>query len=113
MEASAAFIEKVKREIPDIVLENCASGGHRLEPGLMAQMSMASFSDAHECAEIPIIAANLHRVIHPRQGQIWAVIRKEDSLKRIAYSLAALYIGGCHRTFGQTVGYDRQRDGFL
>ena len=93
MEASAAFIEKVKREIPDIVLENCASGGHRLEPGLMAQMSMASFSDAHECAEIPIIAANLHRVIHPRQSQIWAVIRKEDSLKRIAYSLANTFLG--------------------
>lgn len=38
-------------------------GGHRLEPGLMGQMSMASFSDAHECEEIPIIAANLHWVI--------------------------------------------------
>lgn len=93
MEASASFIEKVKREIPGIVLENCASGGHRLEPGLMSQMSMASFSDAHECVEIPIIAANLHRVIHPRQSQIWAVIRTDDSLKRIAYSVAATFLG--------------------
>lgn len=93
MEASAAFIEKVKEEIPGIVLENCASGGHRLEPGLMSQMSMASFSDAHECPEIPVIAANLHRVIHPAQSQIWAVIREDDSLKRIAYSVAATFLG--------------------
>lgn len=93
MEASSRFIEKVKREVPDIVLENCASGGHRLEPGLMSQMSMASFSDAHECVEIPVIAANLHRVIHPRQSQIWAVIRTDDSLKRIAYSVAATFLG--------------------
>lgn len=93
MEASSRFIEKVKKEIPDIVLENCASGGHRLEPGLMSQMSMASFSDAHECAEIPIIAANLHRVIHPRQSQIWAVIRTNDTLKRIAYSVANTFLG--------------------
>ena len=76
MAAAREFVEKVKKEIPGIVLENCASGGHRLEPGYMALTSMASFSDAHECVEIPVIAANLHRVILPRQSQIWAVIRK-------------------------------------
>ena len=93
MAATADFFEEIKREIPGIVLENCSSGGHRLEPSLMAQMSMASFSDAHECPEIPIIAAGLHRVIHPRQSQIWAVIRTDDSLKRIAYSVANTFLG--------------------
>ena len=93
MEASVSFIEKIKEEVPGIVLENCASGGHRLEPKLMSVMSMASFSDAHECEEIPIIAANLHRVIHPTQSQIWAVIRQDDSLKRIAYSISNTFLG--------------------
>lgn len=93
MEASVSFIEKIKEEVPGIVLENCASGGHRLEPKLMPVMSMASFSDAHECEEIPIIAANLHRVIHPAQSQIWAVIRQDDSLKRIAYSISNTFLG--------------------
>ena len=93
MEATVSFIEKVKEEVPGIVLENCASGGHRLEPKMMSVMSMASFSDAHECEEIPIIAANLHRVIHPTQSQIWAVIRQDDSLKRIAYSISNTFLG--------------------
>ena len=93
MAATADFFEKIKAEVPGIVLENCSSGGHRLEPSLMAQMSMSSFSDAHECPEIPIIAAGLHRVIHPRQSQIWAVIRTDDSLKRIAYSVANTFLG--------------------
>lgn len=93
MEASVSFFEKIKEEVPGIVLENCASGGHRLEPKLMSVMSMASFSDAHECEEIPIIAANLHRVIHPAQSQIWAVIRQDDSLKRIAYSISNTFLG--------------------
>lgn len=93
MEATVLFIEKVKEEVPGIVLENCASGGHRLEPKMMSVMSMASFSDAHECEEILIIAANLHRVIHPTQSQIWAVIRQDDSLKRIAYSISNTFLG--------------------
>lgn len=93
MEATMEFLEEVKRELPGIILENCASGGHRLEPGFMAATSMASFSDAHECVEIPIIAASLHRAILPRQSQIWAVIRENDSLKRIAYSVANTFLG--------------------
>lgn len=93
MAASLEFIKSVKEEVPGIILENCASGGHRLEPLMMSLTSMASFSDAHECEEIPVIAANLHRAILPRQSQIWAVIRKEDSLKRIAYSVINTFLG--------------------
>lgn len=93
MEEVMDFLEEVKKEVPGIILENCASGGHRLEPGFMGATSMASFSDAHECVEIPIIAANLHRAILPRQSQIWAVIRERDSLKRIAYSIANTFLG--------------------
>lgn len=93
MDASVAFVKKVAKEVPGIVLENCSSGGHKLEPLMMSLCSMASFSDAHECPEIPIIAANLHRAILPRQSQIWAVIRRNDSLKRIAYSIANTFLG--------------------
>ena len=87
------FFKRMRREIPDLVIENCASGGNRLEPVFMSLSSMASFSDAHECVEIPIIAANLHRLILPRQSQIWCVIRKSDTVQRIAYSVAATFLG--------------------
>ena len=93
MQASYDFIQRVKREIPGIILENCASGGHKLEPLMMEATAMASFSDAHECREIPIIAANLHRVILPRQSQIWAVIRETDDLRRIGYSMTNTFLG--------------------
>ncbi|MFC6334394.1 glycoside hydrolase family 36 protein [Paenibacillus septentrionalis] len=93
MQAVQDFFRLIKKEIPDIVIENCASGGHRLEPSMLAITSMSSFSDAHECEEIPIIAANLHRVILPRQSQIWAVLRKQDSLQRLVYSLSSTMLG--------------------
>ena len=91
--ASQAFFRKIKEEIPDIVIENCSSGGHRLEPSMMEISSQSSFSDAHEITCIPIIAANLHRVIRPEQSQIWAVLRKEDSIQRLQYSLVNTLLG--------------------
>jgi alpha-galactosidase len=87
------FFRQMREEFPDLVIEVCASGGHRLEPSMMALASMASFSDAHESPEVPIIAANLQRLILPRQSQIWAVLHASDSSQRLRYSLAAGFLG--------------------
>lgn len=91
--ASHRFFEKIRERLPHLVMENCASGGHRLEPSMLARTAMSSFSDAHELPEIPIIAANLHRLLLPRQSQIWAVLHRADSMQRLAYSLAATFLG--------------------
>lgn len=87
------FFRRIKEAVPGIVIENCASGGHRLEPSMMELVSQASFSDAHECASIPVIAANLHRAVRPDQSQIWAVIHKEDSDNRLTYSIVNTFLG--------------------
>lgn len=74
------FIREIKRAIPDIVVEICSSGGHRLEPKFLQLASMASFSDAHTGLEGAVIAADLHRWMLPRQMQIWATLEKNNSL---------------------------------
>ena len=93
MQASIGFFKKIREEIPDIVIENCSSGGHRLEPSMQAVTSMASFSDAHEWQAIPVIAANVTRAILPAQSQIWAVLRAKDDEKRLYYSLSNTFLG--------------------
>lgn len=91
--ATQKFFAKIREDIPGIVIENCSSGGHRLEPSMMNLCSQASFSDAHETPSIPLIAANMHRVIRPDQCQIWAVLRASDTKTRIEYSLIATLLG--------------------
>jgi alpha-galactosidase len=87
------FLGRLRAEIPGLVIENCSSGGHRLEPSMMALTAMSSFSDAHETADIPLIAADLNRLVWSAQKQIWAVLRAEDTLARLGYSLAATFLG--------------------
>ncbi|MCR5278676.1 MAG: alpha-galactosidase [Lachnospiraceae bacterium] len=91
--ATEDFFKEMVKEIPELVIENCSSGGHRLEPSFMELSSQASFSDAHEIPSLPLIAANLHRVIRPEQSQIWAVMRPKDSDERMYYSLCATLLG--------------------
>ncbi len=87
------FFAQMKKEIPDLVVENCASGGHRLEPSMMGVTALSSFSDAHETVEIPYIAASLHNLMLPCQELIWAVLHEDDSRERLIYSLAATFLG--------------------
>lgn len=90
---SYGLLRKIRERMPDLVVENCASGGHRLEPSFVGRTAMTSCSDAHEIVEIPIIAAEVQRVVLPRKAQVWAVIHAEDPLDRVTYSLAAGFLG--------------------
>ena len=87
------FTERIRREVPGIFIESCSSGGHRLEPSFQAISAISQFSDAHETVAIPIIAANLHRLVLPQQLQVWCVIHADDTLQRVRYGLAAGFLG--------------------
>lgn len=93
IEAVQDFFRDIRRELPDVVIEVCSSGGHRLVPSFMALSSMASFSDAHECEEIPVVAANMHRLILPRQSQIWAVLHASFDDAMLYYKLTSGMLG--------------------
>jgi alpha-galactosidase len=93
IEATYRFLKELHATLPELVIENCASGGNRLEPSMMALNMLASSSDAHETPEIPVVSANLQRLIPSRQSQIWAVLRAPDDEKRLRYSLAATFLG--------------------
>ena len=92
-EESLVWLAKLKEAVEGLVIENCSSGGSRIEPLRMSKVSMCSFSDAHECNEIPLVAANVSRVIPARQMQIWAVLREGESASRTIYSLCAAMMG--------------------
>jgi alpha-galactosidase len=93
IQAVRSFFEELRNELPGLLIEVCASGGHRLEPSMLALSSMASCSDAHECVENPIIAMELQRLILPRMSQIWAVLRKDEVESRTYYTLSSGFYG--------------------
>jgi len=88
-----SFYRELQEEFPYLIIENCSSGGHRLEPSFINNSDISSFSDAHETKNIPIIAANLHNLITPSKSLVWAVVHPNDDTQRLYYSLAATFLG--------------------
>lgn len=93
MQAVLAFFDLLRQELPELVIESCASGGHRLTIPFLERCAMTSFSDAHEGHEIPVLAALLHRLAPPRQLQIWAVLNGFQQIAEIGYRLASGFLG--------------------
>lgn len=91
VKATQTYFKKLRET--GFIIENCAAGGHRLTEPFLKRSDMSSFSDAHESLNIPIIAANLHRMIPIRQSQIWVVLQPSFPLSLIYYKLTSAFLG--------------------
>lgn len=93
MEKVLEFYRRILREVPDLVMEICSSGGLRHEPLFISLGSMVSFSDLHEVPEGAVTACDLHRALLPRQMQVWASIRPEYDEERVYFTMAEGILG--------------------
>lgn len=87
------FMKKLTQEIPNLVVENCSSGGMRHEITYDTIGSMVSFSDAHEIQGGVVIAMDLHRIMQPRIMQIWASILPKLSYDEVYFTIAKAMLG--------------------
>ena len=77
---------------------------------MLTVSAVCSFSDAHECVEIPYISANMHYMVLPAQLGVWAVLHEDDSQQRLVYSLAATFLGRMYLSGPVDLLLDWQRD---
>ncbi len=99
------YVCKIKESVPGITIEDCASGGLRLDPLTLSKHAMCSFSDAHESYEIPVVAANLQYLVPPRQSQVWCVFKKHFDRDRMGYMISSCFLGRICWS-GDILGFD-------
>ncbi len=93
MEAVREFFVKMAKEVPGLIIENCASGGCRLEQSMMDVSQMSSGSDAHEGYEGVVIGANLQYVSPPRQTQWWCTLKPEYDDAHFSHIISGGFMG--------------------
>lgn len=93
LEGVQRFFRSLREALPELVIENCSSGGHRFEPSMVSLTDLTSITDAHESLDIPLISANALQIAPVSKNLIWAVLRDSDSMQRICYSLSATFLG--------------------
>ncbi|MFJ8625035.1 glycoside hydrolase family 36 protein [Kitasatospora sp. NPDC093550] len=81
---------------PDLVIENCASGGMRMDHALLSRLQLQSTSDQQDLLRYAPIAASAPTAVTPEQGAVWAYPLPEDSPDEVALTMANALLGRIH-----------------
>jgi alpha-galactosidase len=97
--AYLAWLDRLLDRHPDLILENCASGGMRADYALLSRMQLQSTSDQQDYLRYPPIAAAAPMSILPEQSASWAYPQPDMSDEELAYAvctgmLGRLYLSG-------------------
>lgn len=81
---------------PGLVLENCASGGLRMDYAQLAVTQLQSTSDQQDPLRYPPIAAAAATAATPEQAAVWAYPQPHFSPDEIAFTLTGALLGRVH-----------------
>ncbi|WP_405475394.1 alpha-galactosidase [Streptomyces canus] len=81
---------------PGLVLENCGSGGLRMDYAQLAVTQLQSTSDQQDLLRYPPIAAAAATAVAPEQAAVWAYPQPDHTPDRIAFTLTGALLGRIH-----------------
>lgn len=80
------WIRDIYKKYPELVIENCGSGGQRMDYGLLELHSLQSTSDQTDYISNANIAANVASALTPEQAGMW-VYPYEDEREHVIWNM--------------------------
>ncbi|MFJ6082477.1 glycoside hydrolase family 36 protein [Streptomyces sp. NPDC092369] len=91
-----AWLASVLDRYPSLVVENCASGGMRMDGASLSVTQLQSTSDQQDPVRYPPIAAAAPTVVPPEQGAVWAYPQPSFPDAEIGFTLGTAMLGRVH-----------------
>jgi alpha-galactosidase len=91
-----SWLSSVLDRHPSLVIENCGSGGMRMDGASLAVAQVQSTSDQQDLLRCPPIAAAAPTAVPPEQGAVWAYPQPEFSDDEINFTLGTALLGRVH-----------------
>ncbi|WP_042406523.1 alpha-galactosidase [Streptacidiphilus carbonis] len=108
--AHLAWLDSVLDRHPGLVLENCGSGGLRMDYAQLARTQLQSTSDQENYLCYPPIAAAGPTAVTPEQCAVWAYPQPEFTEDEISFVLAGAMLGRVHLSGFLDRMTDRQQE---
>lgn len=101
LEYSRAFLDWLKSTLdryPQLVIENCASGGQRMDYASLSQLSLQSTSDQTDYRLTAAIASMASSALTPEQGAVWSYPSLEGDEEETAFNMVNAMLGRVHQS---------------
>lgn len=94
------WLESVFERYPDLVIENCSSGGLRIDYAMLSRYSIQSTSDQEDYRNYATISANVTAGVAPEQAAVWSypMNRGEDDPEEVIYNMVNAMLVRIHQS---------------
>lgn len=85
--AYLAWLDGIFRKYPDLIIENCSSGGLRMDYAMLSRYSIQSTSDQENFERYATISANCPSALTPEQAAVWSYPLAESSREEVVFNM--------------------------
>ena len=109
------WLDSLWEKYPDLIIENCSSGGLRMDYAMLSRCSIQSTSDQDDFIKYSVIAANAPTGVTPEQAAVWtypmnheAAISEEDLKEETIFNMVNAMLLRIHQS-GHLAELDEER----
>lgn len=92
------WLDFIFEKYPDLIIENCSSGGLRMDYAMLARYSIQSTSDQEDYLMYATIAANAPTGITPEQAAVWSYPLSEGDKEEVVFNMVNAMLLRIHQS---------------
>ncbi len=96
--AYLAWLDGIYKKYPDLVIENCSSGGLRMDYAMLARNSIQSTSDQEDYRNYATISANAAIGVTPEQAAIWSYPLRDGTEEEVIFNMVNALLLRIHQS---------------
>lgn len=96
--AYLAWLDEIFTTYPDLIIENCGSGGMRMEYSLLQRHSIQSVTDQTDYIKMAPIACNCMSALTPEQAAIWSYPLSEGDAEETIFNMVNAMLMRVHQS---------------
>lgn len=106
------WLDRIFEKYPGLIIENCSSGGLRMDYAMLSRYSIQSTSDQEDYVRYATIAANSPSAVTPEQSAIWSYPLTDGDNEEVIYNMVNAILLRIHQS-GHLVNLSKQRMSYV
>lgn len=96
--AYLAWLDSIFARYPELVIENCSSGGMRMDYAMLSRHSIQSTSDQEDYIKYAAIAAASPAALTPEQSAVWSYPLREGDDEEVIFNMVNALLLRVHQS---------------
>jgi len=96
--AHLSWLDAILNRYPDLVIENCGSGGGRMDYAMLSRLQVQSMTDQENYLKVPAILVGASAAVLPEQLAIWTYPLANSDADQASFNMVAAMMCRIHQS---------------